>query len=63
MSRPSRIIRPVKITTYIPEDLRAQLALFLYSEVEGRIPLGAYANFFTERIREFFTNQAKTEHK
>jgi hypothetical protein len=52
--RPPNITRPVKLTTTLPEDIRAKLDLFLYSELEGRVPKGAYQAFFLERIREFF---------
>lgn len=52
--RPPNVMRPVKLTTNIPEDLRAQLDLHLFSPVEGRIPKGAYSRFLCERIREFF---------
>lgn len=52
--RPQHILRPVKLTTYLPEDLRAKLDLHLYSEVEGRVPHGAYSKFLAERVREFF---------
>ena len=48
------IIRPVKLTTTLPEDIRAQLDIHLFSDLEGRVPKGAYQQFFIERIREFF---------
>lgn len=54
MSRPPNIQRPIKLTTTIPEDLRVQLDLHLFSEVEGRVPQGAYQTFLCDRIREFF---------
>jgi hypothetical protein len=44
----------VKLTTYLPEDIRAQLDIHLFSEVEGRVPHGAYSKFLAERVREFF---------
>ena len=53
MRRPD-IIRPVKLTTYFPEDVRTKLDLYLYSELEGRIPKGAYQQFLMDRIRDFF---------
>jgi hypothetical protein len=53
MRRPN-ILRPIKLTTTLPEDIRAKLDLYLYSEVEGRVPKGAYQQFFIERIQEFF---------
>ena len=52
--RTPNIQRPVKLTTNLPEDVRARLDLHLYSEVENRIPKGAYSNFLIDRIREFF---------
>lgn len=52
-----KIIRPVKLTTNLPEDVRAKLDLHLYSEVEGRVPFGAYQRFLVERIQEFFSER------
>lgn len=54
MSRPPNIHRPIKLTTTIPENIRAQLDLHLWSTVEGRVPQGAYQTFLCDRIREFF---------
>lgn len=53
--RHPNIIRPIKLTTTIPEDLRLKLDLYLFSDVEGRIPKGAYQDFICARIREFFS--------
>jgi len=55
--RPPDIIRPVKLTTTLPEDVRAQLDIHLYSPLENRVPKGAYQAFFLERIREFFNTK------
>lgn len=55
MTRHQNIIRPVKLTTTLPEDIRAKLDLHLFSNVEGRVPKGAYQKFFIERIREFLS--------
>lgn len=57
--RPPNIMRPVQLTTTLPEDLRAKLDLHLYSTVEGRVPHGAYSKFLAERIREFFEPKPK----
>lgn len=54
MTKPPKIIRPTKLTLALPEDVRAKLDLHLFSEVEHRVPFGAYQRFFIERIREFF---------
>lgn len=54
MSGKPLIVRPTTIRLSIPEDLRVKLDLFLVSPTEGRIPRGAYKEFFAERLREFF---------
>jgi hypothetical protein len=54
MARRPSIIRTVKLTTTIPEDIHAKLSLFLFSELEGRIPPGAFQAFITARTREYF---------
>jgi hypothetical protein len=51
------IIRPVKLTTTFPEDIRVRLDLHLFSEIEQRVPKGAYQAFLVERIRKFFSNK------
>lgn len=53
--RQPNIVRPTKLTMALPEDIRAKLDLHLWSDVEGRVPKGAYQKFFLERINEFFT--------
>ena len=50
----AKLIRPVLIHTTLPEDIHAKLCLHLYSEVEQRIPKGAFQRFFVERITEYF---------
>ena len=41
----------------LPESVRAQLDLLLFSEIEQRVPKGAYQQFFAARIREFFSDR------
>ena len=38
----------------LPPYLVARLKLFLWSDLEGRVPKGAYQKFFTDRLREYF---------
>jgi hypothetical protein len=38
----------------LPQDVRVRLDLFLHSDLQGRVPVGAYQRFFTARILEFF---------
>ena len=54
MSRPPNIYEPVKLTTNLPSDVKARLDLYLFSDIEGRVPKGAYSQFLVQRINEFF---------
>ena len=57
MSAPFKPIRPVRLHTTLPEDMKAKLDLYLYSEAEQRIPKGALQEFLMERIEEFFSSR------
>lgn len=52
--RPASVIPAVKFHIRLPVDVKVQLDLYLFSELEGRVPYGAYTKFFEERAREFF---------
>lgn len=54
MARRKNIIPSIKLTTTIPEDIHTRLSLFLFSELEGRIPPGAFQSFICDRTREYF---------
>ena len=43
---------------HLPESMRTRLDLVLFSELEGRVPKGAYQRFFLERLQEFFGTKA-----
>lgn len=45
---------PTQLEVSIPTSIRAQLDLSLFSNLEGRVPQGAYKTFFVERIKEYF---------
>ena len=51
MPKPRSIIRPTYVHINIPEDLRARLDLLLFSEVEHRVPYGAYGTYICNLIR------------
>ena len=56
MRRPD-VIRPIKLTTTLPEDIRVKLDLHLFSDLEDRVPKGAYQKFLIDRIQEFFDSR------
>lgn len=57
MPRKPAVDTPVQMCLKLPTSTRTKLDLFLYSELEQRVPQGAYQNFFVERIREFFESR------
>lgn len=57
MSRRPNLIPSVQLNLALPLDTHTKLTAHLYSELEGRVPLGAYQRFLVERIREYFHHE------
>ena len=57
MPRKPEVDRPVPLYLMLPTSKRGRLDLFLFSELEGRVPKGAYQRFFLERMDEFFSRR------
>lgn len=55
MARRPNIVRSQSLHITLPEDIYARLQLHLYSDLQRRVPVGAYQKFITERVQEFFT--------
>lgn len=56
MSRPKSAIPSVLLNVALPQDVHTQLSLFLYSDLEQRVPFGAYQRFLSSLIRGFFAD-------
>lgn len=54
MARPKKTVRTVFKNIALPEDLANKVDLYLWSELEGKIPFGAQQEFFTRLVTEFF---------
>lgn len=54
MSRPKSIMPTQHLNVKLPLDKLAKLNAHLFSEIEGRVPMGAYQAFFIARIDEHF---------
>ena len=52
MPRPRKAIRPVEKNISLPEDLVARVDLELYSDLEGKVPFGAWQRYVERLIRE-----------
>ena len=55
--RPPNINPSRPLNTHLDESLMARVDLLLWSEVEARVPKGAYQTFLNERLREFFSTR------
>jgi hypothetical protein len=59
MPRPPKAIRPVEKTVNLPQDLVAQVDLILWSELEQRVPHGAWARYVESLIRDDIQRRQK----
>ena len=57
MGRRPNPVPSVLLNVALPQTVHAQMTLHLFSELEGRVPQGAYQRFLTERIQEFFKEE------
>jgi len=57
MPRKPSITPNKHLHTTIPADLATRLDLFLWSDVEQRVPQGAYQSFICDAIRDFFNKR------
>lgn len=53
MSRTKSAVIMRKLNTSLPEALLAQVDLLLFSEVEGRVPYGAYGKLLEGLLRRW----------
>lgn len=56
--RPPLTEPTVATNLHLPESVRTRLDIELFSELEGRVPKGAYQRFFLERLTEYFASKA-----
>lgn len=64
MPRPAKAIRPVEKNINIPEDLVAQVDIILWSELEQKVPHGAWARYIEKLIRaDLETRKPKPQEK
>lgn len=57
MPRKQNLIRPVRIGVHLPEDVVAKVELELYSEVEKRVPYGAWSGLLTGLVKEWLAKR------
>lgn len=59
MARPKHIMRPILKRVSIPEDIVARVDLELYSEVEQKVPYGAWSELCERLLREHLNKQVR----
>jgi hypothetical protein len=62
MGRNRKTIRPIEKNISLPETLVAEVDLLLYSELEGRVPYGAWKGL-VQALLEKFVEGAKRVRK
>ena len=53
MPKPRRVDRPVEKSISLPQTLCAQVDIMLYSELEGRVPFGAWSKLMESLLTEW----------
>lgn len=52
------LVNPTRaLNVHLDEQQAARMDLFLFSELEGRVPKGSYQRFFNDLLRRFFDHQ------
>lgn len=59
MGRPKKAIPSIEKKISIPEDVCAVVDLSLWSELEGRVPHGAWSRYITGLIRRDISGRRK----
>lgn len=59
MPKPKKIDTPVEKHISIPQSLSTRIDLELFSDLEGKIPFGAWAKFLLNLITEHFEQEAR----
>lgn len=57
MGKHANLIPSQQLNVALPQPLYVQLCAHLYSDLEQRVPHGAFSRFLTERLREYFTQE------
>ena len=58
MPRPKQTIPSAFRNIALPQPLADKIDVYLYSEVEGRVPVGAYKAFFANLASQYFESLA-----
>ena len=57
MSKRPNIIPSQQLNVALPLPLYSKLSAHLYSELEGRVPHGAYSRFLIDQLQAYFSSK------
>lgn len=61
MARRTKTDRPVEKSISLPQSTVAQVDLLLFSQLEGRVPFGAWASLVNQLLSEWLARQSQGE--
>lgn len=59
MPRPPNTIRPASKNLQLPSDLVAKVDMALWSDLEGRVPHGAWSRLVTQLLQNYLQQLTK----
>lgn len=57
MPRTKLIDRPVQRAIYLPESINSRLETELFSELEGKVPFGAFNGLMVELVKKWLSER------
>jgi hypothetical protein len=57
MGRNRQVVKTIEKSVSLPSPLVDRMDLELFSPIQGRVPQGAYQQFFTTLISEYFARK------
>ncbi len=61
MPRPAKAIRPVEKSISLPEDLCVKVDLLLWSDLEEKVPHGAWARYVQQLVEDDLVKRAASQ--
>lgn len=57
MGRPAKIDTPIRQRVTLPTSIATRVDLLLFSEIEGKVPRGAFSEYVERLIRQDLSNR------
>jgi hypothetical protein len=60
MPKPQKVDRPVEKHVNLPRSLTTKIDLLLFSELEGRVPFGAWSRLVEQLLKDYLTTRSQS---